>query len=150
MPPSLVSDNGTQFTSKEFKYVCIQNGLHHLTVAPLTPHSNGQAKRFVDTFKRAIRKISTSGCSTQESLDTFLLTYRSTPKSPTKIMLLRTIRTTLDLLRLPTTTTCVLSVAYAESRSFRPSDPVYAKRYFHNGWKRIRKRMVPSSEKLAT
>ncbi|XP_055615053.1 uncharacterized protein K02A2.6-like [Toxorhynchites rutilus septentrionalis] len=66
------------------------------------------AERFVDTFKRAVKKIREGRGSIEEALDVFLLTYRSTPshalpdqKSPFEIMFGRKIRTCLELLRPP-------------------------------------------------
>ncbi|XP_039451361.1 uncharacterized protein K02A2.6-like [Culex pipiens pallens] len=53
----LVSDNGPQFTSSEFRTFLKQNGIQHVTTAPYHPASNGQAERFVDTLKRALKKI---------------------------------------------------------------------------------------------
>ncbi|XP_055604914.1 uncharacterized protein K02A2.6-like [Uranotaenia lowii] len=81
MPCTLVSDNGTQFTSGEFATFCIENGIDHVTTAPFHPQSNGQAERYVDTFKRAIKKIREGGGSITEALDVFLLTYRTTPNA---------------------------------------------------------------------
>ena len=56
-PKVLVSDNGTQFTAKEFQDYCQRNGIQHIRSPPYQPHCNGQAERFVDTFKRTLRKL---------------------------------------------------------------------------------------------
>lgn len=143
MPVTLVSDNGTQFTSAEFADFCASNGIEHLTTAPFHPQSNGQAERFVDTFKRAVKKIREGRGSIQHALDIFLLTYRSTPnralpdqKSPSEIMFGRKIRTCLELLRPPPIRTPVpTSDDLKKSRSFSRNDPVYAKLHSRNGWK---------------
>lgn len=66
------------------------------------PRSNGQAERFVDTFKRALRK--NNGIDTEEkSLQKFLAVYRITPNQntnanlpPAEIMFARKIRSVLD------------------------------------------------------
>lgn len=42
--------------------------------------SNGQAERFVDTFKRTLRKMEKEGNIT-ENLPVFLQTYRTTPNT---------------------------------------------------------------------
>ncbi|KAI5182000.1 hypothetical protein NEOKW01_2141, partial [Nematocida sp. AWRm80] len=67
--------------------------------------SNGQAERFVDIFKRSIKKIDREGCSA-DAIQSFLLSYRATPnrqvpdnKSPAEVLLGRPIRWELDLLR---------------------------------------------------
>ncbi|XP_062551120.1 uncharacterized protein K02A2.6-like [Armigeres subalbatus] len=109
MPETLVSDNGTQFTSSLFTQFCSTNGIEHVTTAPFHPQSNGQAERFVDTFKRALKKLEEGKGTTDEILETFLLAYRSTPNrsapeglSPSEHMFGRRIRTCLELLRPPT------------------------------------------------
>ena len=56
-PKVLVSDNGTQFTTKEFQDYCQKNGIQHIRSAPYQPHCNGQAERFVDTFIRTLQKL---------------------------------------------------------------------------------------------
>nr|XP_049466987.1 uncharacterized protein K02A2.6-like [Anopheles coluzzii] len=141
VPTTLVSHNGTQFTSEDFKFFCFQNGIEHITTAPYHPQSNGQAERFVDTFKRTVKKISADGRTMQEALDAFLLSYRSTPssvleglKSPAEIMFGSPMRTTLDLLRPPLAGGLTDSPVAAKRREFRPSDLVYVKCYSRNGW----------------
>ena len=47
-------DDGTQFTAKEFQDYCQKNGIQHIRSPPYQPHCNGQAERFVDTFKRTL------------------------------------------------------------------------------------------------
>ena len=52
----LVSDNGTQFISGDFKEFMEDFQEDHITTPTYHPRSNGQAERFVDTMKRALKK----------------------------------------------------------------------------------------------
>ena len=105
-PKMLVSDNGTQFASKEFEEYCQSHGINHVRSPPYQPHCNGQAERFVDTFKRALRKLQGEG-ATADVLQKFLLTYRTTPlpsseelKTPAELLLGRQLRIPLTDLQL--------------------------------------------------
>ena len=51
LPDSIVSDNGTAFTSQEFSVFCKANGIRHIRSAPRHPSTNGLAKRAVQVFK---------------------------------------------------------------------------------------------------
>ncbi|XP_055589955.1 uncharacterized protein K02A2.6-like [Uranotaenia lowii] len=137
VPETIVSDNGTQFTSHEFQVFCEKQGIRHIRTAPYHPQSNGLAERFVDTLKRTLRKIRSGGETLEEALLIFLQVYRTTPtadlgnKSPAEIMFGRSIRTVSSIL-LPTTQ-CIPATQTeqqtvkngAVSRQFAPGDSVY-------------------------
>ena len=53
----IVSDNGTQFTSQEFEDFCTEHGIKHITSPSYHPASNGEAERFVSTFKNHMIKL---------------------------------------------------------------------------------------------
>ena len=65
IPEIIVSDNGTAFTSSEFKIFTRQNGIRHITSAPYHPSTNGLAERAVQTFKQGMRKSGPGDLDTQ-------------------------------------------------------------------------------------
>ena len=77
----VVTDNGTQFTSNEFKQFCNTYQVKHITTLQYHPKSNGQGERFVDTLKRALRKAQDT--PTYRALQQFLQVYRITPNPNT-------------------------------------------------------------------
>ena len=79
-PEVLVSDNGTQFKSSPFQNFCKSRGIKQIFSAPYHPQSNGQAERFVDILKSALKKFSEKEAVT-ERLQKFLETYRNTPST---------------------------------------------------------------------
>ena len=104
LPVQLVSDNGTQFTDREFQDFLHKNGISHFRIAPHHPASNGEAERFVQTLKRAIAKAkSTDDAALNLHLNQFLLAYRRSPhsvtgQSPAEVLFGRPIRSKMDLM----------------------------------------------------
>ena len=77
LPEQIVTDNGTNFTSEEFKMFCQLNGIKHKLTEPYNPQKNGEAERFVQTLKRSLGKQETDEGNVQAHVDRFLpLTVR--------------------------------------------------------------------------
>ena len=55
IPVQVVSDNGSQFSSEEFSNFMKNNGIKHYKSAPYHPATNGQAERFIQTFKNSMK-----------------------------------------------------------------------------------------------
>ena len=103
LPESIVTDNGPQFVATEFADFTRRNGIKHVRVAPYHPRSNGQAERFVQTFKDAM-KMSEGNGDIYQKLATFLLIYRKTPhttttEAPALLLNKRNPRSRLDLIK---------------------------------------------------
>ncbi|XP_005877553.1 PREDICTED: uncharacterized protein K02A2.6-like, partial [Myotis brandtii] len=146
IPEVIVSDNGPQFTSAEFTAFCAAQGINHMRTPAYHPQSNGQAERFVDTFKRALIKAQRE-VNVQQSIEKFLLAYRATPsrtipdqKSPAELFLGRRLRLTLDAMK-PTLAASERNVTMekqfnrhhgAKRRSFQIGSSVFV-RNFCNG-----------------
>ena len=69
----LVSDNGPQFTSDEFCKFMLTNGVKHIRSVQFHPASNGQAERFVQSMKHALKSMSNDHGTVQDKLSRFLL-----------------------------------------------------------------------------
>ena len=96
----VVSDNGPQFASEEFRLFLGSNRVKHIKSSPYHPSTNGAAERFIRTLKRALK----GGDDLHMDLTTFLMSYRISPHAttstpPCELFLKRTIRTRLDMIR---------------------------------------------------
>ncbi|XP_054278392.1 uncharacterized protein K02A2.6-like [Macrosteles quadrilineatus] len=80
LPMILVSDNGSQFTSSDFKQFLSENGVVHKTTAPYHPSSNGQAERYVQTVKKSLRAMEDEGGRLDVKLFRMLMQLRQTSK----------------------------------------------------------------------
>jgi len=101
LPATLVSDNGSNFTSSEFQEFMKKNGIKHIKVAPYHPASNGLAERAVRILKEGYEKMEDG--SVQTKLSRFLLSYRTTSHSmtgvpPAEVFMKRRLHTQLNQL----------------------------------------------------
>ena len=101
LPRKVVTDNGSSFTSEEFRAFMSENGITQITTSPYHPSSNGLAERAVQTVKHGLK--ATKGDSLQERLSKFLFTYRITPHTttgiaPAQLLMNRRLRSRFDRL----------------------------------------------------
>lgn len=121
LPKILVTDNGPQLVSKQFKDFLKSNGIIHKLTAPFNPATNGEAERFVQTLKKSLTSMSSTRENLEVNLQRLLITYRITPhssthKSPSELIFNKKIRSRLDFI-LPTKT--VQSSCTNESKNVR-------------------------------
>ncbi|XP_044766716.1 uncharacterized protein LOC123322767 isoform X1 [Coccinella septempunctata] len=98
----LVTDNGPQFTSFEFKRFLESVDVNHSFSPPYHPATNGAAENFVQTFKDKVNKIVSSGKTLRAAINLFLFDYRTmfhpvTGISPAEIMFQRPIKSRFNL-----------------------------------------------------
>ena len=72
IPDVLVTDNGPQFSVREFADFAEEWRFSHVTSSPRYPQSNGEAERAVQTVKGILDKATTD-------VDLAMLMYRNTP-----------------------------------------------------------------------
>ena len=145
---TIVSDNGTQFTSKLFEKMCLLNNIQHIKTAPYHPASNGQCEKTVDTVKRTLKKLTPDGKNLSAHIPVFLQVFLSTPnpitrKSPFELMFNRKMLTPLNAMKPKDKHLTVENLAQDEAvnrrrRSrkldFKTHDKVFVKQFANNKW----------------
>lgn len=104
----IVTDNGTQFTSDEFKSFVANNRIKHVLTAPGHPATNGQAENLVKTLKKSLyASLKDNGPDDiKDMINRFLFDYRNTKHSttnetPAKLLIGRELKTRFSLLKPP-------------------------------------------------
>ena len=98
VPDTLVTDNGSQFSSAEFAVFAKTWMFDHKTSSPTYPQSNGKAEKAVQTVKNLFRNCKASGTSEFQAL----LDWRNTPTagigtSPAQRLMRRLCKTLLPI-----------------------------------------------------
>ncbi|XP_041472642.1 uncharacterized protein K02A2.6-like [Lytechinus variegatus] len=96
IPKEVISDNGPQYSSDEFKCFMEEWEIHHTTSSPHHPQSNGKAESAVKIAKNIMKKCAKSGTDIYKAI----LEWRNTPtegmqSSPVQRLMSRRTQTTL-------------------------------------------------------
>ncbi|XP_015277400.1 PREDICTED: uncharacterized protein K02A2.6-like [Gekko japonicus] len=133
LPDTLVSNNGPQFVSEEFKTFLSDNGIRQITAAPFHPASNGQAERMVRTAKEALGRLTEGDWSVR--LGSFLLRQHTTPcsttgRSPAELLMGRRLTTRLNRLHPDLNEQQEERTdPHTNMRTFQAGDNVFARNY---------------------
>ncbi|XP_059058843.1 uncharacterized protein K02A2.6-like [Achroia grisella] len=126
IPHTLASDNGRQFISQEFEYYLSNCGIKHSKSAPYHPATNGQAERYIQTIKRALRAMEGERGDLNDKLLIIKTRLRRTPTSngrtPYQLLFNRDVRTKLHVMFRTTP-----ALAVAESNNRPPVKQIYTK-----------------------
>ena len=138
LPETIVSDNGTCFTSAAFKQFVTRNNIQHISSPAYHPSFNGLAERAVQLVKRGLAKLKDGSMETR--LARYLMTCRVTPHSttgtsPSELLMGRKLRTQLDAVHPSITGTVHRKQDKMEEnynkkskvRCFHPGDNIYVK-----------------------
>ena len=87
LPKKIISDAGTNYTSREFQEFCVRNNIEHKTSSSYHHSANGQAERVIAVIKQIFKKCEKTG----ENPYIALLYLRVTPisrdlPSPARLM----------------------------------------------------------------
>jgi hypothetical protein len=83
VPKTVISDNGTHFTSAEFAEVCAEYHVRLKTVVPYHPQANGMVERRFRDLNRAVRIFASVQRDWEEILPQFLFGTRNVANSVT-------------------------------------------------------------------
>ena len=85
IPERIISDNGPPFNSEEFSRYVKAIGSKHHPITPRWPQANGEVEKFNQPLEKVIQAAIVEGKVWKQEIQRFLLQYRTTPHSTTKI-----------------------------------------------------------------
>lgn len=85
LPCSLKTDNGPPMNGNAFTDFLQSFGIKHKKITPRWPQANGLVERFMKTIGKVIKASIVENLNWEDTIDEFLLSYRTTPHSTTKV-----------------------------------------------------------------
>ena len=85
IPNEVITDNGPPFNSHDFNRYMSLLGIKFNPSTPLWPQGNSEVERFNPPLGKAIRAACVENKNWKQEIQRFLLNYRSTPHTTTKI-----------------------------------------------------------------
>ena len=85
IPNEVITDNGPPFNSHDFNRYMSLLGIKFNPSTPLWPQGNSEVERFNQPIGKAIRAACVENKNWKQEIQRFLLNYRSTPHTTTKI-----------------------------------------------------------------
>ena len=85
IPDKVTSDNGPPFQGKEFERYMSLLGINHVPSTPLWPQGNAHVEAFNKPLGKAIQTAHAEHRKWKQELQRFLLNYRTTPHTTTKV-----------------------------------------------------------------
>ena len=100
-PSIIVSDNGRQFVSEEFKSFLRHRDILHWTAAVYNPQQNGKVEAFNRFLKHGVQTFNTAKKAFEDGIQELLFSYRATcptsdRPSPAELLFGRRIRTNFE------------------------------------------------------
>jgi hypothetical protein len=132
IPAQLTSDNGPPFQGHEFNQYMTAMGIKHCTSTPLWPQGNAEAEAFMKPLGKYIRSAHLQKRPWQQELSKFLLTYRQTPHSTTKVPPAQLLFNRNIQGKLPTITPTLIVNRHSEAQANQGQQRDKAKQYADN------------------
>ena len=85
IPKTMTSDNGPPFNGDDYQRYLTALGINKNPSTPKWPQGNAEVERFNQPLGKALKTATIEGKVWQQEINRFLLQYRSTPHSTTKV-----------------------------------------------------------------
>ena len=85
IPDTITSDNGPPFNGSDYERYLTTLGINKHSSTPRWPQGNAEVERFNQPLGKALKTATIEGKVWQQEINRFLLQYRTTPHSTTKV-----------------------------------------------------------------
>ena len=85
IPDTITSDNGPPFNGSDYERYLTTLGINKQSFTPRWPQGNVEVERFNQPLGKALKTATSEGKVWQQEINLFLLQYRTTPHSTTKV-----------------------------------------------------------------